>query len=279
MKKFKAFALRFIIYSLILNTLFLFTTLSSTASTNTDVKIYIDGTLMEFGTEANDPMPYIKDGRTLVPFRRIFDALGMEISWEPDTRMVLGKSDTIEIKIFISKNYAFVNGEEKSLDVAAEITDSRTFVPLRFVSENCGADVVWDGDTRSVYITLPAEVPSAPAVTPQPAVTKNTLREQTTYNGTTFSVDEVIITQGAGTSDNKITIKGKTNTKDTNLLLQVYNDSQYSLKARTFVLESETGTHEFIAVVYTLKSFVPKYILVKVLNEGKEYIKIAEYSL
>jgi len=52
--------------------LFLSTTLQSIASTN--VKVYFNGKLMEFGTSANDPAPYIKEGRTLIPFRRIFEA-------------------------------------------------------------------------------------------------------------------------------------------------------------------------------------------------------------
>jgi len=35
---------------------------------------------------------------------------------------------------------------------APMIVDERTFVPLRYVAENLGASVRWDGDTSTAYI-------------------------------------------------------------------------------------------------------------------------------
>jgi type IV secretory pathway component VirB8 len=35
------------------------------------------------------------------------------------------------------------------------IKDSRTFIPLRFISENLGYNVAWDGETRTITITTP----------------------------------------------------------------------------------------------------------------------------
>ena len=35
------------------------------------------------------------------------------------------------------------------------IKDSRTFIPVRFVSEMLGYDVAWDGETKTVTITTP----------------------------------------------------------------------------------------------------------------------------
>jgi len=153
MKNLKSRAFRFVVYTTLLCMLFLSTTLQSIASTN--VKVYFNGKLMEFGTSANDPAPYIKEGRTLIPFRRIFEALGMDVGWDPVLRMVTAKGNGIEMTLYIGGKIAIVNGEEKELDVPAEITDDRTFVPLRFVSENCGAVVAWDDSTKSVYITMP----------------------------------------------------------------------------------------------------------------------------
>jgi len=63
--------------------------------------------------------------------------------------MVTAKGNGIEMTLYIGGKIAIVNGEEKELDVPAEITDDRTFVPLRFVSENCGAVVAWDDSTKS----------------------------------------------------------------------------------------------------------------------------------
>jgi len=45
--------------------------------------IFLTVNLWNSETSANDPAPYIKEGRTLIPFRRIFEALGMDVGWDP----------------------------------------------------------------------------------------------------------------------------------------------------------------------------------------------------
>jgi hypothetical protein len=99
-----------------------------------------------------DVDPYIKDGRTLVPFRWILEALGAEVSWNPNERSVLAKSNNTNIYLKIGKTVTYVNGNKVIIDVPAEIKDGRTFVPLRFVAENLGAIVTWDGKARTVSI-------------------------------------------------------------------------------------------------------------------------------
>lgn len=123
-------------------------------ATQQDVKpitILLNNEKLSFDVE-----PYIKEGRTLVPFRGILEALGAEVIWNPDERSVTTKSATTEIYLKIGSNETLVNGTKVTIDVAAEITDSRTFVPLRFVSENLGATVLWDGPTRTVAIDYKA---------------------------------------------------------------------------------------------------------------------------
>lgn len=45
-----------------------------------------------------------------------------------------------------------VDGEQIPTEVPPKIEDSRTMVPIRVISENLGAYVDWDGDTKSVLI-------------------------------------------------------------------------------------------------------------------------------
>jgi hypothetical protein len=42
---------------------------------------------------------------------------------------------------------------KKNLDVAPIIKDSRTFVPLRFITEVMGYKVDWDATTKTITIT------------------------------------------------------------------------------------------------------------------------------
>ncbi len=47
-----------------------------------------------------------------------------------------------------------VPGSKGSLDAPPQVLEGRTFVPLRFVGEALGAEVIWNGDTRQVtYVT------------------------------------------------------------------------------------------------------------------------------
>ena len=286
MKKSKAFALHLFIYSFLLSTLFLSTTLPSNASISTNVKVYIDGKLMEFGREANDPGPYIRDGRTLIPLRRIFEALDMEVLWDDKERMVTATGNDIEMKLYINKTIAYVNGKEETLDVPAEITDDRTFVPLRFVSENCGAEVEWDDSTKSVFITLPKEitspeddVPGGSGSTDVPVVERKNLGEEVTYNGMTFSFDLVEMRDVPGNVLGQLYIEGKTNIKNSTLLLEVFDQTNYSIRTRAYAQPSDTGIYDFVATFNTSKSFVPSYMYVYASDKNGNRILIGKYKI
>lgn len=112
-----------------------------------DVTVTINGARLELPQS-----PVIKDGRTLVPFRGIFEAFGAEVGWDSKTRTVSGSTADKNIKLTIGSNTAYVNGAKKSLDVAPEIINDYTMVPVRFVSESLGAEVKWNGITRTVII-------------------------------------------------------------------------------------------------------------------------------
>lgn len=98
-----------------------------------------------------DVSPFIKDSRTFVPVRFISEALGEKVYWDSKNKVVtiLG-SATIKLKIE-SFNYE-VNGETFTMDVFPFIRDSRTFVPVRFVSEALDMEVFWDNELKRVEI-------------------------------------------------------------------------------------------------------------------------------
>ncbi|NLL05156.1 MAG: copper amine oxidase N-terminal domain-containing protein [Clostridiaceae bacterium] len=100
-----------------------------------------------------DLAPFIENGSTLVPFRTIFEELGYTIKWDDSERSIFAYKMGSQMKLIIDNNIAMINGQEKIIGVAPKIVNGRTFVPLRFVSENAGANVVWDDSTRAIYIT------------------------------------------------------------------------------------------------------------------------------
>jgi len=99
-----------------------------------------------------DQMPVIISGRTLVPMRGIFEALGAAVFWDDATKTVTGKRGGKTIALTISESNAIVDGEFKVLDVAPQIINGRTMVPVRFISEALGEEVGWNGETKTVTI-------------------------------------------------------------------------------------------------------------------------------
>lgn len=123
-----------------------------------EVQVFVNGVKLDAST-AN------VDGRTLVPLRAIFEALGAEVSWDNDTRTAHARWDGGSLSLPIGSSQAVVNGEVRALDVPAQLIDGRTMVPLRFVSEAMGALVGWYGNSRIITINKPARAPVTATVT------------------------------------------------------------------------------------------------------------------
>ncbi len=100
-----------------------------------------------------DQPPIIKNDRTLVPLRAIFEALGAEVTWDETTRTVYSQKDDTTAALTIDSDKLVVNGTARPLDVPAVIINNRTLVPVRAVSEAFSCNVSWNGETRTVAIS------------------------------------------------------------------------------------------------------------------------------
>lgn len=112
------------------------------------IKVIIDGELQQF-----EQPPFVVNGTTLVPMRAIFERLGANVEWNQAQRSVKATKGNTTIQLAIGSNMASKNGENVKLDVAAQTKNNHTMVPLRFISEALGANVMWDGKTSTVTIT------------------------------------------------------------------------------------------------------------------------------
>lgn len=131
------------------------------------IEIIVNGKVL-----ITDIPPIIEEGRTLVPLRAIFESLDAEVLWDPIDRKVTATKGETTIILYIGNKLASVNGLSITLDVPPRIINSRTLVPLRFVSESFGADVGWDNINRIVTVVSDQKAPvvETPVVTP-PEVT------------------------------------------------------------------------------------------------------------
>ena len=112
------------------------------------ITVNVNGQLVNF-----DQPPIIIDGRTLVPLRAIFEALGATVEWKGDTQTVTSKKGSTNVSLSIDSKTMYKNGKATTLDVPAQLINDRTLVPARAVAEAFGCDVDWDSDTKTVTIT------------------------------------------------------------------------------------------------------------------------------
>ncbi|MGI5875297.1 MAG: copper amine oxidase N-terminal domain-containing protein [Dethiobacteria bacterium] len=103
-----------------------------------------------------DVAPYIKGDRTFLPLRFVAYALGVNeenIIWDPVTRAVTVFKDGRIAQVTIGSQIMLVNGVSISMDVAPEITEGRTMLPIRWLGQALGATIDWDPDTRQVTVS------------------------------------------------------------------------------------------------------------------------------
>jgi len=125
----------------------------SMAAFAADITVTLNGEAIDFADQA----PEIVEGRTLVPLRAIFEALGASVEWDQATKTVTSSMDDVTVKLTIGDNTLYRNGEGVTLDVAAQILNGRTMVPARAIAEAYGVDVQWDAATRTVVLTKEAQ--------------------------------------------------------------------------------------------------------------------------
>lgn len=106
-----------------------------------------------------DVAPYIKSSRTFLPVRFVAYGCGVtddNIIWDPVARTVqLRKGGTtllLQIGSPVLKVTTASGTATVQMDVAPEITSSRTMLPVRWVAENLGYSVSWDGATKTVRL-------------------------------------------------------------------------------------------------------------------------------
>ncbi|MBR5011014.1 MAG: copper amine oxidase N-terminal domain-containing protein [Clostridia bacterium] len=115
-----------------------------------DITVVLDGETVEF-----DVAPQIINGRTMVPIRAVFEALGATLDWNATTRTATATIDDYVVKCTIDSKILTVCGESVAMDTAPVIIGGRTLMPLRFAAEAFGCNVGWAAPINTAYIISP----------------------------------------------------------------------------------------------------------------------------
>ena len=100
-----------------------------------------------------DAKPFIKNNRTLVPLRFVVEALGGEVNWDGENRLVSVNSNGKNIELKIDSPIIKIDGKDVKIDQAAIIKRDRTYVPIRFIAENLDMVVNYINESREIEIS------------------------------------------------------------------------------------------------------------------------------
>ncbi len=101
---------------------------------------------------ALDQAPVIINGRTYIPIRHAAELLGGEVQWFNEEKKVQILKDNKIYNLWINEPYINENGLRKELDSKPFITNGRTMLPIRALSESFGMYVIYDSKTKTISI-------------------------------------------------------------------------------------------------------------------------------
>ena len=132
------------------------------------ITIHIDGEYLPC-----DVAPMVKNNRTLMPMRAAGEALGATVDWDPTQKTITLSKDSDVVKFVLNSNTYYVNGTAHHADIAPQIVQNRTLIPLRAFAEALNTRVDWNQYLLDVSISTtgeespllqaPSNVPSAAA--------------------------------------------------------------------------------------------------------------------
>lgn len=111
---------------------------------------------------APDVDPFLHNGYTLAPLRFVATPLNADFSWDEASQTATMNKAGLVISLTVDSKTALVNGNPTPLDVPAMLRQGRIFVPVRFVSQQMGAQVEWVSESRTVRIVFP-DLPIVPS--------------------------------------------------------------------------------------------------------------------
>lgn len=97
--------------------------------------------------------PKFLGDRVMVPMRKLFESLGADVLWDDESKTAKAAKGELNVEISIGSHIMKMNGAQKEIDAPAQIFYNRTYVPVRFVSEALGAEVSWNDERKTVYLS------------------------------------------------------------------------------------------------------------------------------
>lgn len=151
---------------------------------NNEVTVNVDGKTVLF-----DVPPQVINGRTMVPIRAIFEALGADVEWDDSTNTANSSIGNYKVSLTLNQDYIVANSEKIQMDTQAIMVNNRILAPARFVAESFLCDVLWEEASQIVHIFTPYNLNEFYPYSDLPSLTTQIAKPPIDI-GADFDVDE-----------------------------------------------------------------------------------------
>ncbi len=112
-------------------------------------EIILNGEKLDFNEK-----PVLKDGRTLVPGKALFEKLGFEFILDEKNKVAYAEKEDINIKLALDKAREGLRYKniKVDLDIPASVFKEKLIVPIRVIGEILDLEVSWDSLNRNVIL-------------------------------------------------------------------------------------------------------------------------------
>jgi hypothetical protein len=149
-------------------------------------KIIVNGA--EQVIDESGTVPVLQNGRTLLPVRAVVEAMNGSVEWDGATETVTLTCEGNVIRLTIGSGTAYLNGNMETLDTVPVLINGRTMLPIRFIAEGFGYDVVWNGTNSTVTIAVTSSAGSTISTpTPTPSANNEMTDITISVGGSVFS--------------------------------------------------------------------------------------------
>lgn len=103
--------------------------------------------------ELDSPAYINEGGYAMLPLRAVSEALGATVNWNEESQSISILSGSRIISMKIGEKTMYVNGTPIPMNTAPEISNSRAFIPVRYMANAFGIkNVEWDEKSSSIIL-------------------------------------------------------------------------------------------------------------------------------
>lgn len=102
---------------------------------------------------AMDVSPLIMNGTTYIPLRYLAEAIGAEVGWDQGQRATTITAGADVAQFWTGRTFMELNGIQRHFSSPVIVQNERTLVPVRFIAELFGWEVVFSELDRTIQLT------------------------------------------------------------------------------------------------------------------------------